>query len=49
MVLNPQINSHFLCHMFNMIYSNTISESENMPQLILKLADIFRYTTNKNQ
>ncbi|MBL0741376.1 sensor histidine kinase [Chryseolinea lacunae] len=42
--LKSQINPHFLFNTLNNIYSLTLDKSDNAPAIVLKLADLMRYT-----
>lgn len=47
--LNAQVNPHFLFNTLNNIYSLSLSQSERVPEAILKLSDIMRYSIREGQ
>jgi len=48
-LLKGQINPHFLFNTLNTIYASALDKEEKTPELILKLADNFRYVLNEGQ
>lgn len=43
-MLKTQINPHFLFNTLNNLYSLTVQQSEQAPDVVLKLSDMMRYT-----
>ena len=48
-VLKAQVNPHFLFNTLNTIYANSLKKDDKTPELILKLADGFRYMLHEGQ
>ena len=49
--LKNQLNPHFLFNTLNNLYGLSVKKSDNLPQLMLKLSELLRYSiydTNKN-
>jgi len=47
--LKAQINPHFLFNTLNMLYSNALSQDENLPENILKLSDNLHYLIHEGE
>jgi len=48
-LLKAQVNPHFLFNTLNTIYANALKKDDKTPELILKLADGFRYMLHEGQ
>lgn len=48
-LLQQQINPHFLFNTLNNLYALTLKKADSAPDLIMKLADLLRYTVYQGQ
>ncbi len=47
--LKSQINPHFLFNSLNVIYSEALKQSTQVPEIVIKLSDILRYVLYKSK
>ncbi len=47
--LKSQINPHFLFNSLNVIYSQSLKKTDDVPEIVIKLSDILRYVIYKSK